>query len=89
MAARDLRTIKQVAAERQGFTESALRGLVFRAPSNGLEPSLVKIGRRVLIDLERFDEWLESNRLCTAAALLERQTNGMSPGARTAHRGGA
>lgn len=56
---RNLRTVKQLAAESAGsFTEPALRWLIFKANENGLEPALVRIGRRVRIDLERFNHWL-------------------------------
>lgn len=74
---RRLATIRQTAQAYQGvFTESAIRDLVFKAearfnfrgdrlPGNGLAESgaLVKIGRRVLIDLDHFEEWLDSKRL--------------------------
>lgn len=57
------------------FTEAAIRALIFYAgprynsrgecmPGNGLleAGAVMRIGRRVLIDLSRFDEWLESKR---------------------------
>jgi hypothetical protein len=63
MASKDLRTIKQIVEARPGFTEPAIRGLIFRAAENGLDHALVRIGRRVLIDLARFDVWLEAQRV--------------------------
>lgn len=62
MAAPDLRTVKQVARERPAFTVASLRWLIFNAETNGLHYALVRIGRRVLIDLERFDQWIEGHR---------------------------
>ncbi len=62
MAAPDIRTIKQVSQERPAFKEAALRYLIFNAETNGLNSALVRIGRRVMIDLERFDQWLEGHR---------------------------
>ena len=62
MAAPDLRTVKQVARERPVFTVASLRWLIFNAETNGLDSALVRIGRRVLIDLERFDQWIEGHR---------------------------
>lgn len=57
------------------FTESALRALVHNAhprlgstghriAGNGLAEAgvILKVGRRVLFDLDRFDEWLKSHR---------------------------
>lgn len=58
-----------------GLTPAAIRALVFRAddrsnsrgdllPGNGLgrAGAIVRIGRKVLIDLDRFAAWLESHR---------------------------
>ena len=55
------------------FTQSVLRHLIFNAeervgsggtkiPGNGLASAIVRIGRKVLIDLDRFDDWIESHR---------------------------
>ncbi len=54
-------------------TESFLRHAIFNSkdrtgsagtiiPGNGLAPAIVRLGRRVLIDLDRFDAWIESHR---------------------------
>jgi hypothetical protein len=58
-----------------GLTPAAIRALIFRAddrtnsrgdplPGNGLgrAGAIVRIGRKVLIDLDRFAAWLESHR---------------------------
>ncbi len=55
------------------FTQSVLRHLIFNAeervgsggtviPGNGLASAIIRIGRKVLIDLDRFDAWIESHR---------------------------
>ena len=57
------------------FTESSLRHLAFEAkqrissngdvfPGNGLEETgaIIRVGRKLLIDLDRFDAWLDSHR---------------------------
>jgi hypothetical protein len=31
-------------------------------PGNGLASAIIRIGRRVLIDLDRFDAWIEAQR---------------------------
>lgn len=63
-------------SEQPGYgwlTPSALRHLIFNAedrvssdstiiPGNGLAPAILRIGRRVLIDLDAFDAWLETHR---------------------------
>ena len=54
-------------------TESFLRHAIFNAKDrvgsagtelsgNGLGPAIVRIGRKILIDLDRFDAWIESHR---------------------------
>jgi len=57
------------------FTEASLRHLIFNArnrlnsknesiPGNGLSEAgaIIRIGRRVVIDLNAFDIWLETHR---------------------------
>ena len=58
----NLRTIAQIAEQSPAFSEAALRKMILRAPFNGLEPSIVRLGRRVLIDEESFNEWLNRHR---------------------------
>ncbi len=54
-----LRTVKQLAnTEGSPFTEGSLRWLIFNAESNGFEAALVHVGRRVLIDIDKFNCWL-------------------------------
>lgn len=54
-------TIKQFAAKHPAFPEGGLRNRVFHAKSNGLEEAgaILRNGRRVLIDEERFFFWLQ------------------------------
>jgi hypothetical protein len=59
-----LRTIRQLAEANPAFSEPSLRWLIFQATNNGLADSgaIVRIGRRVLIDQDRFGRWLETYR---------------------------
>lgn len=65
------------------FTEPAIRALIFNAePSfdsrgkviqgNGLleAGAIIRLGRRVLIDLDRFDSWIGSGRATAPASAL-------------------
>jgi len=56
------------------LTESSLRHWIFNAPEmigsngtempgNGFGKSIIRIGRKILIDLDELDIWVESNRL--------------------------
>lgn len=73
--ARRIATIAQVAAAYPAFSPAALRDLVFKAEDrfnsrgekirgNGLAEAgaIVRIGRRVLIDLDSFECWIDSQR---------------------------
>jgi hypothetical protein len=71
-------SVKQMASQPpyEGvFTESALRALIHNAearfssrghqiPGNGLMEvgAILRVGRRILFDLDRFDDWLKSHR---------------------------
>ena len=60
MIKRNLQTITSLAAEGP-FSEGQLRWWVFMSASNGLDAAnaLVRLGRRVYIDLDRFEDWIE------------------------------
>lgn len=62
---RDLATVKQVAAEAQFITVDTLRWWIFNSERNGLQPALLKIGKRVYIDRPLFNKWLESHRMAS------------------------
>jgi hypothetical protein len=60
-----LRTVKQLAEELKptgGFTQASLRWLIFNCNSNGFDQAIVRLGRKIYIDRERFGEWLEGQR---------------------------
>ena len=56
------------------LTESALRHWIFNAeetvgsggtiiPGNGFGPAIIRLGRKILIDLDMLDVWVEAHRL--------------------------
>jgi len=56
---RNLRSVRQLAEDSRGtFTEASIRWAIFNAASNGFDAVLVRVGRRVLIDLDKFNTWL-------------------------------
>ncbi len=68
-------TIEQAAETRPAFTRAAFRDLKFRAHDRtnsrgeiikgngtGAAGVWIQIGRKVLIDLDAFDRWIESHR---------------------------
>ena len=55
-----LLTVKQFSGRHRAFPEGGLRHRIFHADTNGLAESgaIVRNGRRVLIDEEKFFYWL-------------------------------
>lgn len=72
MRSENLLTVRQLAKSSPAFTEASLRWLIFNAKSNGLNRALVKVGRRVLIDVPEFEMWLEGQRQVPPAGRRER-----------------
>lgn len=42
------------------ISESSVRWLIFNAKENGFSSCVVRMGRKVLIDLDRFETWLDN-----------------------------
>jgi hypothetical protein len=61
---RHLRTVAQFAREYDAFREPSIRWLIFKARENGLEKAgaIVRIGRRVYLDPQRFFAWVENQQ---------------------------
>ena len=69
MEIQNLRTIKQL-AEEGPWTVAALRGLVHNADDLGLADAIIRVGRKVLIDKERLERWLDQRRQSSAGRLF-------------------
>ena len=54
-----LLTIKQFSQQYPAFNEGGLRHLVFYANSNGFKKCIRRVGRKVLIHVPSFFEWVE------------------------------
>lgn len=59
--ARQLATVGKFAAQ-SPFTEHQLRWWLFNRDRNGLADAgaVVRLGRRIYIDVNRFDQWIEA-----------------------------
>ena len=59
---RNLQTVTRFVAEGP-FSEGQLRWWIFAAKVNGLDAAdaVVRVGRRVYIDVDRFADWIERN----------------------------
>ncbi len=58
----NLRTVAQISDGNPALTENTLRWWIFNSKANGLDAALVRLGRRVYIDLDRFNAWIEAQR---------------------------
>lgn len=60
---RNLTTVSKLAAN-SPFTEAQIRWWIFQADSNGLaaHKAVVRIGRRVYIDTDAFDRWVDAQQ---------------------------
>lgn len=54
-------TVKQ-ASELFNWPLGGLRGLLFRRHKNGLSKAIIKIGNRIMIDVEEFESWLNDHK---------------------------
>jgi len=59
-SARTLRTVQQFCHEYPAFTLGGMRWLLFHREQNGLAQAVIHVGRRVLIDVDRFFEWIDA-----------------------------
>jgi hypothetical protein len=57
-----LLTVKQFSEKHPAFTQGSIRALIFTEESNGLAKAgaIVRIGRRVLVDEEKFFGWAKA-----------------------------
>lgn len=57
----NLMTVRQISEEYPAFSAGALRSYVFNSDFNGLKDigAIKRIGKRVLIDIHLFFEWIE------------------------------
>ncbi len=67
-----LLTVRQFAEKHSAFSQGCLRSLIFLAaprkisrgdiPGNGLNTAIVRLGRKILINEERFFAWLATRQ---------------------------
>lgn len=54
-------TVRQAAAKYPYLTESSLRWYLFNRTNNGLASAVTKLGKKILIDSDKFEEWVNSH----------------------------
>jgi len=65
---RQLKTVRQFSDDNPAFSEASLRWQISKAKENGLADAgvILRNGRRVLIDSDRFHKWLEARQRVAA-----------------------
>ena len=66
---KNLKTVSAFAAA-SPFTEAQVRWWIFNEYTNGLAShgALIRIGRRIYIDVDAFDAWIDSQQVTGVAA---------------------
>lgn len=56
-----LSTVKNLPSQYpgSGLTESSIRWLIFNSSENGFAMCIRRLGRKVLIDLDIFEQWMD------------------------------
>ena len=59
-----LQTVSQFSDENPAFPTGGIRWQIFNEDNNGLKESgaIVRVGRKVLINVERYFQWIESQQ---------------------------
>ncbi len=58
-------TVKQLSEKYPAFPASGIRHLIFHAKAKNFENCLIRVGKKVLVDSEKFSAWIESHRNAT------------------------
>ena len=61
----NLRIVAQLVAETSWLTGGEIRWFLFHRETNALASTVVRIGRRLYIDLDKFQDWLAGQRLAS------------------------
>ena len=56
-------TVKQVPSYYPIFKESYVRALIKNGRTNGFNACMRKLGRKILIDMDALDKWIDSHRV--------------------------
>lgn len=57
-----LTTVKQTAELYPAFSVPSLRWLIFNEKNNGFSACLRRLGRKILIDLDQFEAWVDAQQ---------------------------
>jgi hypothetical protein len=55
-------TVRQLITAYPCFTAGAIRAIIHIGKTNGFDRCVVRIGRKVLIDVKKFEEWVTGHK---------------------------
>jgi hypothetical protein len=55
-------TVKQLPLHYPAFTESSIRWLIFHEKTNGFSRCVRRIGKKILIDANEFESWIDEQK---------------------------
>lgn len=55
-------TVKQLVNMYPFLNEGGVRSLIFNREKNGFDQCMIKLRKKILIDLEKFDAWIQSHK---------------------------
>lgn len=55
-------TVRQTSEHYPAFTQNSLRWIIFNSKLNGATTFIRKVGRKILIDADGFEKWIDSHR---------------------------
>ena len=55
-------SVAQLAQKYPAFTTASLRWMLFHRATNGLDAAVVQLGRKILLDEQKFVEWLRAHQ---------------------------
>lgn len=56
----NLLSVREMARRHPCFSEASLRWLIAKSSQNGLYSAIVRVGRRILINVELFEAWIKA-----------------------------
>jgi len=57
-----LSTVRQMPSIYPSFSQSSIRWLIFNEKTNGFSQCLRRVGRKILIDLDKFEAWIDEHQ---------------------------
>jgi hypothetical protein len=55
-------TVKDMNKYYPAFKESTIRNLIFNEETNGFKRCIRRIGKKILIDLTKFEQWVDEQK---------------------------